>query len=109
MSCNFDSELCFGWHQSQFSDVFDWTRGTGGTLSLNTGPSSDHTTGSGEIPFHLFITVAVGLGWLYCHFTENVELRVYVILEGKEIGYNIYVVIITPASLKPTKKRKNLV
>ncbi|XP_068682113.1 uncharacterized protein [Montipora capricornis] len=52
VSCNFDSGLCLGWHQSQFSDVFDWKSGTGGTPSFSTGPSSDHTTGSG---YYMFI------------------------------------------------------
>ena len=90
MSCNFDSGLCYGWEQSHFSDVFDWTLGTGGTPSFGTGPSSDHTTGSGEITFHLFVRVALGLELrcLYSHFTENV--RLYVILGGKEIGSKIY-------------------
>ena len=45
-SCNFDNGLCYGWGQSS-SDIFDWTRQRGSTLSLNTGPSSDHTTGNG--------------------------------------------------------------
>ncbi|KAJ7356090.1 hypothetical protein OS493_027017, partial [Desmophyllum pertusum] len=45
-SCNFDYGLCSGWQQS-YSDVFDWTRYAGSTSSSNTGPSSDHTSGSG--------------------------------------------------------------
>ena len=45
-SCNFDSNLCSGWRQSN-SDVFDWTRRAGSTPSYDTGPSSDHTTGKG--------------------------------------------------------------
>ncbi|KAL9953498.1 hypothetical protein ACROYT_G040921 [Oculina patagonica] len=45
-SCNFDFYLCSGWQQS-YSDVFDWTRHTGSTSSIDTGPSSDHTTGYG--------------------------------------------------------------
>jgi len=47
-SCNFDSGLCSGWRQS-YSDVFDWTRNRGSTSSSGTGPSSDHTTGSGKL------------------------------------------------------------
>ena len=47
ISCNFDTGLCPGWWQS-YSDDFDWTRRTGPTPSYDTGPSSDHTSGSGE-------------------------------------------------------------
>ena len=46
-SCSFDYGLCSGWSQS-YSDVFDWTRYSGSTPSIGTGPSSDHTSGSGE-------------------------------------------------------------
>ena len=47
-SCNFDTGLCSGWYQFSYSDVFDWTRHTGATPSYDTGPSSDHTSGSGK-------------------------------------------------------------
>ena len=46
-SCDFDLGLCSGWRQSH-SDVFNWTRGTNSTPSYGTGPSTDHTTGSGK-------------------------------------------------------------
>ena len=46
VSCDFDNGLCFGWSQSK-QDVFDWTLYSGRTSSSNTGPSSDHTSGSG--------------------------------------------------------------
>nr|XP_054770411.1 MAM and LDL-receptor class A domain-containing protein 1-like [Lytechinus pictus] len=42
--CNFDSGFC-GWTQDS-TDYFDWTLRSGSTPSVNTGPSSDHTTGS---------------------------------------------------------------
>ncbi|KAL9953476.1 hypothetical protein ACROYT_G040898 [Oculina patagonica] len=45
-SCDFDLGLCSDWQQST-SDVFNWTRNRGSTPSGSTGPSSDHTTGSG--------------------------------------------------------------
>lgn len=43
--CNFESGLCT-WTQAK-DDQFDWTRVRGSTGTLNTGPTSDHTTGSG--------------------------------------------------------------
>ena len=46
LSCNFDNSLCSGWEQS-YSDDFDWTRRWGSTPSSSTGPSYDHTSGSG--------------------------------------------------------------
>ena len=46
-SCDFDQGLCPDWHQSN-SDVFNWTRHRGSTSSSYTGPSSDHTSGSGK-------------------------------------------------------------
>ncbi|PFX28263.1 Transmembrane protease serine 5 [Stylophora pistillata] len=45
-SCTFDTSLCSGWKQS-VSDDFDWRRKRGSTGSWATGPSSDHTSGSG--------------------------------------------------------------
>ncbi|KAJ7356094.1 hypothetical protein OS493_027021 [Desmophyllum pertusum] len=54
-SCNFDYGLCSGWQQS-YSDVFDWTRRAGSTSSSNTGPSSDHTSGSG---YYMYIETSV--------------------------------------------------
>lgn len=43
--CNFESGLCT-WTQAK-DDQFDWTRVRGSTGTTNTGPTSDHTTGSG--------------------------------------------------------------
>lgn len=47
-SCDFDYSLCFRWKQS-YSDVFNWTRRSGSTPSIDTGPSADHTTGYGKV------------------------------------------------------------
>ncbi|XP_036411856.1 MAM and LDL-receptor class A domain-containing protein 1 isoform X2 [Colossoma macropomum] len=46
INCNFENELCT-WHQIR-ADVFDWTRHSGSTPTAFTGPSSDHTNGSGH-------------------------------------------------------------
>ena len=45
-SCNFDTSMC-GFVQAD-NDDFDWTRRQGGTPSTDTGPSVDHTTGTGS-------------------------------------------------------------
>lgn len=44
--CSFENGLCT-WTNILKGDVFDWVLGGGGTPSWLTGPSSDHTTGSG--------------------------------------------------------------
>ncbi|MBW1687524.1 MAG: agmatine deiminase family protein [Deltaproteobacteria bacterium] len=46
-----DFETSFGNWPNVGGDVFDWTRNSGGTPSSGTGPSGDHTSGSG---FYLF-------------------------------------------------------
>ncbi|XP_078692072.1 MAM and LDL-receptor class A domain-containing protein 1-like [Branchiostoma floridae x Branchiostoma belcheri] len=44
--CDFDTTVCS--YQQDNTDVFDWTRRQGSTSSTNTGPSSDHTSGTGH-------------------------------------------------------------
>ncbi|XP_052230823.1 MAM and LDL-receptor class A domain-containing protein 1-like [Dreissena polymorpha] len=45
-TCNFETDFCL-WGQDQ-NDQFDWTRINGSTQSVGTGPSGDHTSGSGS-------------------------------------------------------------
>ena len=52
-----DFESSFGNWSNVGGDAFDWTRNSGGTQSVGTGPSDDHTPGSGG--FYLF-TEATG-------------------------------------------------
>ncbi|XP_075953467.1 zonadhesin-like [Anarhichas minor] len=46
LNCHFEQDLC-QWNQL-LTDVFDWTRYSGSTPTMMTGPSSDHTTGDGH-------------------------------------------------------------
>ena len=43
-SCDFESGLCG--YDNIADDKFDWVRHSGGTTSINTGPKTDHTTGT---------------------------------------------------------------
>lgn len=43
-TCTFQDGIC-GYTQDT-GDSFDWTRGSGATVTPNTGPASDHTLGS---------------------------------------------------------------
>ena len=47
INCNFERDLCT-WTQDK-TDKFDWTRKLGSTASSGTGPSADHTTGTGKL------------------------------------------------------------
>lgn len=46
--CSFDNGMCT-WTNSRTGDNFDWIIGGGRTPSFLTGPSKDHTTGSGRL------------------------------------------------------------
>ena len=46
LTCSFESGFC-GWYQSS-TDDFNWWRNRGSTPSYDTGPDSDHTTGTGQ-------------------------------------------------------------
>ncbi|KAI4809184.1 hypothetical protein KUCAC02_018091 [Chaenocephalus aceratus] len=46
LNCNYEQDLC-QWTQL-YTDVIDWTRHSGSTPTIMTGPSSDHTTGGGH-------------------------------------------------------------
>ncbi|XP_060597143.1 MAM and LDL-receptor class A domain-containing protein 1-like [Ruditapes philippinarum] len=52
IDCDFTHDTC-KWTQRQ-TDVFDWTRLSGTTVSSNTGPSGDHTTPGGN-GFYMYI------------------------------------------------------
>ena len=52
--CSFDDGLCT-WTNARTGDKFDWIIGGGRTPSFLTGPSKDHTTGSGRFWIILWI------------------------------------------------------
>ncbi|KAK3718970.1 hypothetical protein QZH41_017584, partial [Actinostola sp. cb2023] len=56
-NCNFEQNICPSWFQDK-SDSFDWTRQRGPTLSFDTGPSVDHTTGS-VIGYYMYIETSL--------------------------------------------------
>ncbi|CAB4007264.1 MAM and LDL-receptor class A domain-containing 2-like, partial [Paramuricea clavata] len=47
-ACSFEQNNLCGWKNEPTKDDFDWTRATGGTASVNTGPSADHTFGTSK-------------------------------------------------------------
>ncbi|EOD32673.1 hypothetical protein EMIHUDRAFT_253292, partial [Emiliania huxleyi CCMP1516] len=49
LSCDFEGDMCV-WNDTA-PDGYTWTRTSGGTPSPGTGPSGDHTTGSGYYIF----------------------------------------------------------
>ncbi|XP_033751988.1 MAM and LDL-receptor class A domain-containing protein 1-like [Pecten maximus] len=50
--CSFETNLC-SWTQAK-DDIFDWTRAQGPTASVQTGPTNDHTLGTGQ-GWYMFI------------------------------------------------------
>ena len=47
LDCDFDVNMCT-WFQGD-TDDFDWSRNTGSTGSINTGPNADHTSGMNKL------------------------------------------------------------
>lgn len=62
-NCQFDYGPC-GWTQDK-SDVFDWTKRSGGTDTTGTGPKGDHTSGCKYYSYNSFRS------HLWTHFTDN--------------------------------------
>ena len=52
-ACDFETDMCL-W-KNTVGDNFNWQRDSGGTPSLGTGPSSDHTTGTSNGGFGSFL------------------------------------------------------
>ncbi|ESO97870.1 hypothetical protein LOTGIDRAFT_152977 [Lottia gigantea] len=98
LSCSFETSDNCGYTQVTGTDQFDWTRNSGSTNSRNTGPSSDHTFGTGKGHYMYiesspprkrgdkaqFISPATHTGGTYC-------LRFWYHMSGTQIGsLNVY-------------------
>ena len=61
--CNFENAKICGFTQDT-TDDFDWTRQKGATKSGNTGPSTDHTlgTGQGNLFYHIINAIFTQIG-----------------------------------------------
>lgn len=55
MDCDFSGGDFCGYYESR-TDDFDWSLGSGPISSTNTGPASDHTTGTG---YYIYIQSAL--------------------------------------------------
>lgn len=53
-TCDFEESNICGYTQDK-TDDFDWTRDNGGTTTRGTGPSADHTYGTKEGTFTLYL------------------------------------------------------
>ena len=49
VDCDFDEAIGFCHYTNSKNDDFNWYRYSGSTPTDSTGPSGDHTTGSGEL------------------------------------------------------------
>jgi len=56
-TCTFEKNQC-GWVNTD-KDNFDWQRKQGKTLSVGTGPSVDHTTGT-NLGYYVYIETSFG-------------------------------------------------
>ncbi|XP_067654503.1 MAM and LDL-receptor class A domain-containing protein 1-like [Haliotis asinina] len=54
--CTFETGFC-QWTQAQGTDKYDWKRKVGSTQTRGTGPTGDHTTGSGH---YIYFETSVG-------------------------------------------------
>ncbi|EDO47787.1 predicted protein [Nematostella vectensis] len=95
--CDFEGDTC-GWTNPQ-GDQFDWTRDNGGTPSLTTGPSTDHTTGTNN-GYYMYIETSYprkpgDKAWFLSPTyskTSGKCLNFYYHMSGSHIGsLNIYV------------------
>ncbi|XP_071956925.1 MAM and LDL-receptor class A domain-containing protein 1-like [Antedon mediterranea] len=97
--CDFEYGTAYcGYNQESQSDDFDWKLGSGGTSTINTGPSTDHTTGTNTGKYMFIASSEQSKGtraWLYSHtFPASTSqcLEFYFHMYGNHVGYlNVYI------------------
>ncbi|RDD40324.1 MAM and LDL-receptor class A domain-containing protein 2 [Trichoplax sp. H2] len=98
--CNFEKSFC-DWSQVYGSDNFNWERRSGTTLTFNTGPSRDHTSGT-VTGYYAFIDAffrsqgqkaQLKSKWFQPDITGKCKIRLWYHMLGDGIGsLNVYVV-----------------
>ena len=87
ISCDFEVDTC-AWTDTA-PDGFSWTRRSGGTPSSSTGPSGDHTTGSG---YYLYTEASVidnnlhQLGTPLFSLQQDATLSFFYHMYGSDMG-----------------------
>lgn len=98
--CNFERGMC-SWSQVYGSDNFNWERRSGTTLTFNTGPSRDHTTGT-VTGYYMFIDAffprqgqkaQIKSKWFQPNASGQCKIRMWYHMRGDGIGaLNVYLV-----------------
>lgn len=87
-SCNFDTDMC-GWNSPLEYGEIQWARNSGGTPSSFTGPTTDHTTGTGHY-FMAFIKIICCTLYLITPFFIPIYQLTFILMIYL-IGYYMYV------------------
>ncbi|XP_014680989.1 PREDICTED: MAM and LDL-receptor class A domain-containing protein 1-like [Priapulus caudatus] len=97
INCTFDDGWC-GWYRDRTYSQFDWIRTSGVTGSVNTGPTTDHTTGSG---YYVYIETSTpqkagDISWLITTLQDSIPtagacLRFWYHMFGENVDtLNVY-------------------
>jgi len=101
LGCTFDLDNC-GWNDTA-PDGYFWTHTSGSTPSSNTGPSGDHTTGSG---YYLYTEASSGAyisngAWVYPEKLFQLESPLFLLQQDATLSffYHMYMYDITDSAM----------